>query len=85
MSIKPDSWIRRMAELNGNRIPDALDRLLTRADGDASAVAQAGVEWATLQCEELIRGGAPGIHLFTLNRSPATQQILTQLRERLDL
>jgi methylenetetrahydrofolate reductase (NADPH) len=39
-----------------------------------------GVAYATLQCAELLREGAPGIHFYTLNRSPATRAILGALR-----
>ena len=85
MPVTSIPGIRRMASMNGNRIPDSLEHELSRVDGDDDAVAQVGVEWATFQCEELIRRGAPGIHFFTLNRSPATRQILTELRQRLDL
>ena len=39
-----------------------------------------GVAYATLQCAELLAHGAPGIHFYTLNRSPATRAILGALR-----
>jgi methylenetetrahydrofolate reductase (NADPH) len=39
-----------------------------------------GVAYATLQCAELLAAGAPGIHFYTLNRSPATRAILGALR-----
>ena len=45
-----------------------------------SAVLQLGVSYATLQCAELLARGAPGIHFYTLNRSPATRAILAALR-----
>jgi methylenetetrahydrofolate reductase (NADPH) len=38
------------------------------------------VAYATLQCAELLSRGAPGIHFYTLNRSPATRAILAALR-----
>ena len=41
---------------------------------------QLGVAHATLQCADLLRRGAPGIHFYTLNRSPATRAILAALR-----
>ena len=56
------------------------------ADADATgarlgrAVEALGVAYATLQCAELLAGGAPGIHFYTLNRSPATQAILGALK-----
>jgi methylenetetrahydrofolate reductase (NADPH) len=43
-------------------------------------VAQLGVAQATAQCVELLHGGAPGIHFYTLNQSPATRVILTALK-----
>ena len=39
-----------------------------------------GVAYATLQCAELLHQGAPGIHFYTLNRSPATRAILGALK-----
>ena len=39
-----------------------------------------GVAYATLQCSDLLARGAPGIHFYTLNRSPATRAILAALR-----
>jgi len=82
MPVTSVAGIRRMAAMNGNRIPDALSAELERVDGDPDAVERVGVEWATRQCEELLERGVPGIHFFTLNRSPATRRILTALRER---
>ncbi len=82
MPVTSVAGIKRMAAMNGNRIPDALAKELERVDGDADAVAAAGVEWATQQCEELLARGVPGIHFFTLNRSPATREILTALRAK---
>ncbi len=43
------------------------------------AVLELGVAWSTLQCSELRRAGAPGIHFFTVNRSAATRAILPDL------
>ena len=41
---------------------------------------QLGVAHATVQCMELLARGVPGIHFYTLNKSPATRAILSALR-----
>jgi len=46
---------------------------------DPQAVLELGVAWSTLQCAELLGAGAPGIHFYTMNRSPATRAILSAL------
>jgi methylenetetrahydrofolate reductase (NADPH) len=80
MPITNVDQVYRFTAKIGASIPAALRAALeTRAD-DAAAVIQLGVAWATLQCSELLRSGAPGVHFITLNRSPATRAILTALR-----
>lgn len=64
----------------GASIPAGLRRALEARSDDPAATLQLGVAWATLQCSELLRAGAPGIHFITLNRSPATRAILSALR-----
>jgi methylenetetrahydrofolate reductase (NADPH) len=59
--------------------PDLYAKLEARAEQPES-VAELGVAYATLQCAELLAGGAPGIHFYTLNRSPATRAILSALK-----
>jgi methylenetetrahydrofolate reductase (NADPH) len=73
--------IVRVAKMCGATIPDALRRRLEPVAEDPQKVFEVGVEWAWRQCEELLAGGAPGIHFYTLNRSLATQRIFERLRE----
>ena len=70
----------RITTLCGAIVPDALRTELDARDGEPEAVEDFGVAYATLQCSELLAGGAPGIHFYTLNRSPATRAILGALR-----
>ena len=65
----------------GATIPRDLARAArgARAD-DPEAVAELGVAYATLQCADLLARGAPGIHFYTLNKSPATRAILSALK-----
>jgi methylenetetrahydrofolate reductase (NADPH) len=80
MPIRNVAQIERFTKLCGATIPPALFDELDRRRDDAEAVAQLGVAQATAQCVELLHGGAPGIHFYTLNQSPATRVILTALK-----
>ena len=80
MPITRVGQVERMAEMCGSAIPDELRRELHAREGDAEAVLDFGVAYATLQSAELLAAGAPGIHFYTLNRSPATRAILSALK-----
>ena len=74
------SMIERVAALCGATIPVALRRELAARQDDPRAVAELGVAYATAQAAELLGEGAPGVHLYTLNKSPATRAIVSALR-----
>jgi methylenetetrahydrofolate reductase (NADPH) len=79
MPVTSLSSVQRMAELQGSEFPRWLaDKLAAGAD-DAAAVRRIGIEEATKLCRELLDGGAPGLHFYTMNRSTATREIYTSL------
>jgi methylenetetrahydrofolate reductase (NADPH) len=80
MPITQVGQIERMASMSGSSIPEGLRRELQSRAEDPEAVLDFGVAYATLQCAELLAAGAPGIHFYTLNRSPATRAILSALK-----
>jgi methylenetetrahydrofolate reductase (NADPH) len=80
MPITNFSQIQRLSAMCGACIPAKLVERLEQANEDAAQVRAIGVEHAIQQCRALLDGGAPGIHFYTLNRSPATVQILEALR-----
>ncbi|WP_411847286.1 methylenetetrahydrofolate reductase [NAD(P)H] [Roseibacillus persicicus] len=68
----------RMAELAaGARFPAKLQRLLK--DSPEDDVTALGIDFATSQCEELIKEGIPGIHFYTLNKGRATSEVVERL------
>ena len=72
--------LERMTSMCGASIPDGLRQELHAREDTPEAVIDFGVAYATLQCAELLAAGAPGIHFYTLNRSPATRAILGALK-----
>lgn len=72
--------LERMTQMCGASIPEGLHRELHLRDGQPEAVTDFGVAYATLQCAQLLAAGAPGIHFYTLNRSPATRAIVSALK-----
>ena len=80
MPITNVDQIERFTALCGAHIPAGLSAALRARRDDADAALQLGVAYAALQAAELLRGGAPGVHFYTLNRSTATRAILAALR-----
>jgi methylenetetrahydrofolate reductase (NADH) len=66
----------------GASIPPELAHALQAAGSDRARSERVGIEWATAQCEDLLRRGAPGVHLYTLNLSRAAEDIFAALRAR---
>ena len=81
MPITSMANARRMLTMGGGQMPGELEAELDRVGDNDEAAAELGIRWATEQCRELIDRGAPGIHFYTLNRSPATRRIHASLFE----
>jgi len=72
--------VQRMAELSGQPMPEAVVARVRAFEGDPAALRAEGIKLAAELCEELLAGGAPGLHFYTLNRSRATREIFEALR-----
>jgi methylenetetrahydrofolate reductase (NADPH) len=80
MPITDVKQIKTITGMCGASIPPGLLAQLDLRSDDPDAVLQLGVSYSTLQCAELLARGAPGVHFYTLNRSPATRAILSALK-----
>jgi methylenetetrahydrofolate reductase (NADPH) len=80
MPITDAAQIDRITRMCGATLPPLLRAELNRRADDPAATMQLGLAQATAQCIGLLAGGAPGVHFYTLNQSPATRMILTALR-----
>jgi methylenetetrahydrofolate reductase (NADPH) len=79
VSILSASQIRRFTAMCGARIPSALAARLDELADDDATTTEFGIEYATRQCEDLLRNGVPGIHFYTLNKAYSTLRILENL------
>jgi methylenetetrahydrofolate reductase (NADPH) len=80
MPITTKKGMIRMSELAlGSRIPASLLRKVLEAADDRE-VAEIGIEWATMQVQELIDNHVRGIHVYTLNLAEATLKIFRNIR-----
>ncbi len=70
---------KKFTEMCGARLPAAFLQRLEELGDDDDAVTRYGIEYATRQCEELLREGAPGIHFYTLNRARSAVQVVRNL------
>jgi methylenetetrahydrofolate reductase (NADPH) len=71
--------MRKMVELSGREMPDEVLRRIEPLADDPDAVRAEGIRIATELCDDLLAGGAPGLHFYTLNRSKATREIYSSL------
>jgi methylenetetrahydrofolate reductase (NADPH) len=79
ISILSATQIKRFTAMCGARIPASLSVQLDKIGDDDAAAAEFGIEYATKQCEDLLRNGAPGIHFYTLNKAASTTRVLKNL------
>jgi methylenetetrahydrofolate reductase (NADPH) len=91
MPVTNRAQTQRFTQMCGASIPGVLDRRLAEIEDDALEVFWAGVTYAAYQCRDLLDppspgpfqaspAGVPGIHFYTLNKSPATRAIFEILR-----
>lgn len=73
------SQIKKFTSLCGARIPAPLAARLEELEGDDAAATEFGIEYATRQCAELLRAGAPGVHFYALNKSHSMLRVVQNL------
>lgn len=72
--------LTRMSAMNQSKLPADMVERLEAAGDDEAAVVEIAVEIGTLVSERLLAAGAPGIHLYTLNRADAALRVLSELK-----
>ena len=69
----------RMTELSGTPIPESVSSRVLAVSDDADAVRQEGIEIATDFSRQLLDGGAPGLHFYTMNSARSTMEVVRRL------
>ena len=82
MPVTNVDQLERFTQMCGATIPRELAERLARVKDDPQVVLNIGIDHATQQCADLLRGGAPGIHFYTLNKSPSARAVFENLRHR---
>jgi methylenetetrahydrofolate reductase (NADPH) len=79
MPITNVRQVERMAAMSGTSLPLELAQRLQSVAGDPGEVRRIGTEHATQLCRELLDGGAPGLHFYTMNSAAATLEVCRNL------
>jgi methylenetetrahydrofolate reductase (NADPH) len=79
LPILSASQIRKFTTLCGAKIPGPMMARLEQFGDDDAGVTAYGIDYATKQCEELLREGVEGLHFYTLNKAHSTTQVVNNL------
>jgi methylenetetrahydrofolate reductase (NADPH) len=79
MPITNVRQVQRMAAMSGTDLPVALAERLQAVADEPDEVRRIGVDYATQLCQDLLDGGAPGLHFYTMNRAAATLEVCGNL------
>ena len=79
MPITNATGLLRFADACGAEVPRWIRLRLQAFGDDTESIKAFGLDVVTALCERLRRGGAPGLHFYTMNQSTATLDILRRL------
>ena len=79
MPINRFSQLSRFSDACGAEIPRWIRRKLEGLGDDSASIRSFGLDVVTQLCDQLLRGGAPGLHFYTLNRAGPTSTIWQRL------
>ena len=79
MPITNYRQLSRFSEMCGAEIPQWIRRRLEGFGDDAASIRAFGLDVVSALCERLLSGGAPGLHIYTLNRAHASLDLVKRL------
>lgn len=79
MPISRFSQLARFSDACGAEIPRWIRRRLEGFGDDIASIRSFGLDVVTALCDRLLRGGAPGLHFYTLNQAGPTTTVWQRL------
>ena len=79
MPITNSSQLMRFSDACGAEIPRWIRLRLQGFGDDSASIKSFGLDVVTALCEQLLAGGAPGLHFYTMNQAGATVEICKRL------
>ena len=79
MPITNSSQLLRFSDACGAEVPRWIRLRMQSFGDDAAAIRAFGVEVVADLCQRLLRGGAPGLHFYTMNQAGATLAVCQAL------
>jgi len=79
MPINRFSQLARFSDACGAEIPRWIRRKLEGFGDDVASIRSFGLDVVTSLCDRLLRGGAPGLHFYTLNQAGPTTTVWQRL------
>lgn len=72
--------IKKITELCGSTIPPKFQKILIRYEDNPKALKEAGIAYAVEQIIDLLSSGAPGIHIYTMNKVDIVAEIMRRIK-----
>ncbi len=79
LPIPSAKWIKRFIPLCGAKVPRIVEQKLAEFGDNEDAIVDWGIDYATKQCDELLKFGVQGLHFYTVNKVKPTRTIMLNL------
>lgn len=75
MPMMSKGQISNMIFMCGASLPSEMIKILYRYENDPTSLLKAGVEYAGRQIADLVKNGAPGVHIYSMNKPELAKQL----------
>lgn len=76
MPMMSKSQISNMIFMCGASLPSDMIKILYKYENDAGSLLKAGIEYAGRQIVDLVKNGAPGVHIYSMNKPQIAAELV---------